>query len=286
MRRSSSWGGRGAALVATIVKVAAIQMSSGQDVAANLAAAADLLAEASRQGAQLMVLPENFAYLGARDSERLAAAEHWGEGPIQTFLRAQAEEKKIWLVGGTIAVWAEDGRARSASLLLAPNGEITARYDKIHLFDVSIPGSAESYQESATTAPGDAVVSARTPLGRIGMAVCYDVRFPALFERLGGLGLEILALPAAFTVATGEVHWRLLIRARAVEALCYVIAAAQTGEHAGGRSTYGHSMIVGPWGEVLAERDSGAGVVLANLDMIALAEVRERFPALEHRKPL
>lgn len=272
-------------------------MTSGREVAANLSAASELLKEASEQGAQLVVLPENFAFLGAEDSERLAAAEHWGHGPIQEFLCNQAAEKGIWLVGGTIAVWDDNGqgdegvpgegaRARSASLLLDPQGEVHARYDKIHLFDVGIPGSPESYRESAATTPGTDVVSADTPLGRIGMAVCYDLRFPALFDRLGAIGADILTLPAAFTVPTGEAHWRVLIRARAIEALSYVVAAAQGGEHAGGRRTYGHSMIVDPWGAVVAERDAGAGVVMAELDMMALGQMRERFPALQHRRLL
>ena len=268
-------------------------MTSGRDVAANLSTASDLLREASGKGAQLVVLPENFAFLGADDAERLAFAERWGEGPIQTFLSDQAMELGVWLVGGTIALRAVDhgegdagARARSASLLLDPRGEVKARYDKIHLFDVGIPDSAESYQESAATQPGTEVVSASTPLGRIGMAVCYDLRFPALFDRLGALGTDILTLPAAFTVPTGQAHWRVLIRARAVEALAYVVAAAQWGDHDAGRTTYGHSMIVDPWGVVMAERDAGAGVIMADLDMMALQQLRERFPALQHRRRL
>jgi len=266
-------------------------MTSGRDVTGNLTIASSLLEDATRKGAQLVVLPENFAFLGADDSERLAAAESEGEGPIQAFLRDQAGARGIWLVGGTVALRDEDDehrgrRARSASLLLGPDGGVVARYDKIHLFDVGIPGSAESYRESATTQPGARVVSVQTPLGRIGMAVCYDLRFPALFDRLGAQGMDILALPAAFTVPTGEAHWHVLVRARAIEALSYVVAAAQWGEHDGGRTTYGHSMIVDPWGRVLAEREAGAGVIMADLDMMALGQLRERFPSLRHRRPL
>lgn len=268
------------------MKVAAIQMTSGRDVETNLAAASQHLDVASREGAKLVVLPENFAYLGAQDAERLVAAETWGDGPIQDFLMNQAKEHGIWLVGGSIAIRSEDGRSRSRSLLLDPHGAVAARYDKIHLFDVGIPGSEESYQESATTVAGTEVVSAQTPLGRIGMAVCYDLRFPALFQRLGEQGMDILALPAAFTVPTGGAHWQVLLRARAIESLSFVVASAQWGEHGGGRKTYGHSMIIDPWGEVLAERGAGAGVVMADLDMMSLEQVRDRFPVLRHRRPL
>ena len=160
-------------------------------------------------------------------------------------------------------------------MLIDPRGEVKARYDKIHLFDAGIPGSAESYQESTTTQPGTDVVSANTPLGRIGIAVCYDLRFPALFDLLGGLGTEILTLPAALTVPTGKAHWSVLTRARAVEALAYVVAAAQWGDHDSGRTTYGHSMIVDPWGVIIAERDAGAGVIMADLDMMALQHRRQ-----------
>jgi len=271
---------------AVSVKVAAIQMTSGRDVETNLAAASQHLEAASREGAKLVVLPENFAYLGAQDAERLAVAETWGDGPVQEFLSNQAKEQGIWLVGGSIAIRSEDGRSRSRSLLLDPDGAVAARYDKIHLFDVGIPGSEESYQESATTVPGTEVVSAQTPLGRIGMAVCYDLRFPALFQQLGEQGMDILVLPAAFTVPTGEAHWQVLLRARAIESLSFVVASAQWGEHGGGRKTYGHSMIVDPWGEVLAERGAGAGVVMADLDMMSLEQVRDRFPVLRHRRPL
>ena len=274
-----------------MTRVAAIQMTSGRDVAANLDAASAMLAEASGMGAQLLVLPENFAFLAADDTERLAAAERWGAGAVQAFLREQARALGAWLVGGTIALWedaegAGSRRARAASLLVDPRGEIRARYDKIHLFDVGLPGSGERYRESASTSPGTEVVSAETDVGRIGMAVCYDLRFPALFDRLGVLGAEILALPAAFTVPTGEAHWRVLVRARAIETLAYVVAAAQCGEHAGGRLTYGHSIIVDPWGAVVAERAAGPGVVMADLDMMRLQRLRERFPALQHRRTL
>lgn len=261
-------------------------MTSGRSVERNLQAAAQLLHEARASGAELAVLPENFAFLGADDRERLSVGESWAAGPIQSFLAAQAAANGVWLVGGTVPIRDGSGKVHSASLLFTPEGELAVRYDKIHLFDVGIPGATESYQESATTVAGVKPVSAVTPFGHLGLAVCYDLRFPALFQRLGELGMEILVLPAAFTVPTGEAHWRVLLRARAIEGLCYVIAAAQSGEHPGGRRTYGHSMIVDPWGEILTELDAGPGVIVAELDMMRLRQVRESFPALEHRRQL
>jgi deaminated glutathione amidase len=269
------------------MKAAAVQMTSGRDVARNLAEAERLIAFAAEGGAELAVLPENFSFLGADDAERLAAAERPGEGPAQAFLAEQARAHGLWLVGGTVPIRDRNDRASSRSYLVAPDGSTAAQYDKIHLFDVAIPGqAAESYRESATTAPGERVVTAETPFGRIGMTVCYDLRFPALFHRLGVLGVEIIVVPAAFTVPTGRVHWQPLLRARAIESLTFVVAAGQWGEHPGGRKTYGHSMIVGPWGDVLACREEGAGVVFADLDMIELERLRNQFPVLTHRREL
>ena len=269
------------------MRAAAIQMTSGRDVARNLEAAAELIATAVAERAELVVLPENFSFLGAQDAERLAAAEQPGRGPAQDFLAEQARSHGVFIVGGTIPIAGPGGRASSRSLLVDPEGRTVAAYDKIHLFDVSVPGSAgETYRESATTVPGSAIVSGATPLGRIGMAICYDLRFPALFHRLSVAGMDVLALPAAFTVPTGRVHWQPLLQARAIESLTYVVASGQWGEHAGGRRTYGHSMIVSPWGEVLAELPSGAGAVSADLDMMRLSEIRAKFPVLEHRREL
>jgi deaminated glutathione amidase len=273
------------------VKAAAVQMTSGRDVDRNLAEAGQLVALAAEQGAELVVLPENFSFLGATDAERLAAAEPFENGPAQSFLAAAAERHRVWLVGGTIPIRDGAGRASSRSLLFGPDGNRVAHYDKIHLFDVDVsnmPGgrAVERYGESATTLAGTRVVTAAAPFGRIGMTVCYDIRFPALFHRLGVNGMEILVVPAAFTVPTGRVHWQPLLQARAIESLVYVVAAGQCGEHAGGRKTHGHSMIVGPWGEILAVRDESPGVVCADLDMIRLEELRETFPALAHRREL
>jgi len=269
------------------MRVAAIQMTSGAEVAANLAAAADLLGRAAAAGAQFIVLPENFAYLDADEAGRLAITENFGAGPIQAFLAHTARTHGVWLVGGTTPIRGlEDRRAYSASLLYGPDGECKARYDKIHLFDVGVPGAEESYRESATAIPGVRPVVHAASVGRIGLAVCYDVRFPALFHELGERGMDLLALPAAFTVPTGEAHWHVLLRARAIESLCYVVAAAQCGEHAGGRRTYGHSLIVGPWGDVLAECPAGPGFVAAEVDIMRVERLRTRFPALEHRRAL
>lgn len=268
-------------------RVAAVQMTSTTDVAANLAEAARLVAEAAAVGARLVVLPENFSFMGADDAARVAAAEADGEGPAQAFAREQAGRHGIWLVAGTIPIRRPDGRVLSRSLLTAPDGRIAASYDKIHLFDVSVPAAdGESYRESATTEAGTRVVSAATALGRIGMAVCYDLRFPALFASLGRLGMDLLVLPAAFTVPTGRLHWRPLLVARAIESLSYVVASGQWGRHAGGRQTYGHSMIVGPWGDVLGECADGAGITHAEVDMIDLGRLRRQFPVLDHRREL
>ena len=270
------------------MKAAAVQMTSTRDVAANLREAGRLVAEAARQGAKLVVLPENFSFLGATDADRVAAIEPFGDGPAQRFLAETAESLGLWIVGGTIPIRDHGGdRASSRSLLVGPDGRVAAHYDKIHLFDVDIPGrAAERYAESATTLAGTRVVTAKTPLARIGMTVCYDVRFPALFHRLSVLGTDIVVVPAAFTVPTGEVHWLPLLQARAIESLVYVVAAGQCGEHAGGRKTYGHSLILGPWGELLAEAPTGPGVVCADVDMIRLEELRQRFPTVTHRREL
>ncbi|HSG66178.1 MAG TPA: carbon-nitrogen hydrolase family protein [Gammaproteobacteria bacterium] len=269
------------------MKAAAVQMQSGADVAANLEAAEQLLRDAAAAGATLAVLPENFAFLAVDDAGKLAMAEQPGRGPVQDFLGRNARDLGLWLVGGTLPLrGSEPRRTFAASLLYGPDGTCKARYDKVHLFDVGVPGVDESYRESATTIPGNGLVSYTAPFGRLGMVVCYDIRFPALFDSLGASGTDILSVPAAFTVPTGEAHWQVLLRARAIESLCYVVAAAQWGVHPGGRRTYGHSMIVGPWGEVLAQRPRDPGIVVAELDIMRLETLRTRFPALAHRRSL
>lgn len=267
------------------VRLAALQMTSGDDVAANLEAARRLLHEAARQGARLAVLPENFAFMSADEGARAGIAEADGEGPIQDFLAATARACGLWLVGGTIPVRsAETGRSFAACIVWDEQGRRVGRYDKMHLFDVQVPGSTEAYRESTRTMPGDGLLTLETPFGVLGVAVCYDLRFPELFRGLQARGASILALPAAFTRRTGEAHWHVLLKARAIENLAYVVAAAQGGEHPGGRRTYGHSLVIGPWGEVLAEAGSAPGVVSAALDQAYLQRLRTDFPVLDHRR--
>lgn len=267
-------------------RVAVLQMCSGPRVEANLDSAAALLEAAAAAGACLAVLPENFSFLGAAETDRLAVAEPPGEGPVQHFLADRAQTLGLWIVGGTLPVLEPgEARPRAASILFDDQGRAVARYDKLHLFDVHVPGSDEGYRESAGTAPGVGAVLAATPAGKLGMAVCYDVRFPELFRSLSDAGLEAISLPSAFTVPTGRAHWELLVRARAVDNLSFVLAAAQWGEHEGGRRTWGDSMIVDHWGQVLARRREGVGVVVADLDLEAQRDARRRFPLLTHRLP-
>ena len=271
--------------VNTMPIMAAIQMVSGPDVAENLAAAAELLARAAAGGARLAVLPENFALMGRGENDKVRVREAEGEGPIQLFLAEQAARHGLWLVGGTIPLRTvgDDDRVRAACLLFDDRGRQVARYDKVHLFDVQVVGSAERYAESATIEPGDRYVVAATPLGRLGLAVCYDLRFPEQFRCMVEQGMELLVLPAAFTAATGKAHWETLLRARAIENQCYVIASAQGGKHANGRETYGDSLIIDPWGEILARLPHGPGVVLAEFNRERLENVRQQFPVLQHR---
>lgn len=262
-------------------------MTSAPEVEANLAMARGLLERAHAQGAALAVLPENFAIMGRKESDKVEAGEPLGEGPIQAFLGHCARELHMWIVGGTIPllVDGENGRVAAASLVFDEHGRCITRYDKIHLFDVDIPDREERYRESATIAPGREAVVIPTPVGRLGLAVCYDVRFPELFRVLQAQGAEILTLPSAFTAATGRAHWELLLRARAVENLCYVLAPAQSGMHPNGRETYGDSMIVDPWGHVLGRvAEPGPGLAVADIDRTLQQDLRTRFPALSHRR--
>ncbi len=267
-------------------RVAAIQMASGPNVAANLGEAERLIARAANDGAELVVLPENFALMGQTELDKLPIREQDGDGPIQEFLAAQADRHGIWLVGGTIPLCCDvPDKVYASCLLYDPDGRRVARYDKIHLFDVTVrEDDEEQYNESMTIDPGREVVVADTPFGRLGLAVCYDLRFPEQFRCLLNQGMQIIALPAAFTAITGKAHWELLVRARAVENLCYVIAAGQGGFHVGGRETHGDSMIVDPWGIVVGRLNRGPGVTLADLDQERLHRIRRSFPATEHRR--
>lgn len=271
----------------TAKRIAALQMNSGADVAANLDQAEALLREAAAAGACLAALPENFAFMGERDRDKLAYGEADGQGPIQDRLSALARELDLWIVAGTLPIRQENGeRVYAACCVYDSDGTRVARYDKVHLFDIEVPGSGgERYRESASIAPGEPqAVVVDTPAGRLGLSVCYDLRFPELYRRLSAAGAELLCVPAAFTVKTGEAHWELLLRARAVENLCYVIAPGQCGTHPGGRGTYGHSLIVEPWGRVLSCREQQTGVVLAERDAATQQELRRGFPALSHRR--
>jgi len=259
-------------------------MNSGPDVAQNLSVAGQLLSEAAAAGAVLALLPENFAIMGAREADRLAVAETPGAGPIQDAMAELAQRLSLWIVAGTLPLKGRvPKRIAPASVVFDANGRQVARYDKIHLFDVDIPEKGESYRESATFEAGREPVVIATPAGMLGLSVCYDLRFPELYRQLAARGAQLLAVPAAFTVPTGLAHWEVLLRARAVENLCYVLAAAQWGRHANGRETYGDALIVDYWGRVLARQPSGAGVVLAEIDTAAQTGVREGFPALKHR---
>ncbi|OBS09956.1 carbon-nitrogen hydrolase family protein [Acidihalobacter prosperus] len=266
-------------------RVAAIQMASGPNREANLLEAARLLEEAADAGARLAVLPECFDLMPRSDAERAAAAETDGQGRVQDFLAAQAQRHQLWLVGGTIPLRSDDpARAYASCLVYGPDGRRVARYDKIHLFDVSLSASGEQYHESATTMPGREPVVVQTDIGCVGLAVCYDLRFPELFRTLQRRGAELFVLPSAFTALTGQAHWDVLLRARAIENLSYLVAAAQGGFHVSGRETYGHSQVVDPWGLVLAGRGSGAGVVVADVDLAQQRRIRGQFPTLEHHR--
>lgn len=266
-------------------RVAAVQMTSGPDVQANLEQARVLLEQAAASGARLAVLPENFAFMGLGDADKRAVGEADGDGPIQQFLSSTSKRLSLWIIGGTAPVRVpNEGRVAAASLVYDASGNRAARYDKIHLFDVDVPGKkGETYRESANVAPGSAPVVVDTPIGKVGLSVCYDVRFPELFRQLSAAGAQVLTVPSAFTGPTGRAHWETLLRARAIENLCYVIAPAQSGFHANGRETYGDSMVIDHWGRILRRRPRGIGVVIAELDLELQTQVRAEFPSLRHR---
>lgn len=264
-----------------VFKVSAIQMVSGTSVQANLDKAAELIAQAAAQGARLVVLPEYFCFLGRRDPEKLAFMETPGQGPIQSFLSEAARKHGIWLLGGTLPLQSEDpDRIYNAMLVYDPQGTQVARYDKIHLF--GFRKGEEAYDESISIRPGaNGPQVVETPAGRVGLSVCYDLRFPELYRAMGDVSL--IVVPAAFTYTTGSAHWEILLRARAIENQCYVLAAAQGGKHENGRRTWGHSMLIDPWGEVLQCLPEGEGVVLGDIDPARMNDVRLSLPALRHR---
>jgi nitrilase len=261
-------------------RIAAVQMVSGPDIAQNLRDADRLVAEAAARGAQLVVLPEYFPLISGDDMDKVRAREKDGAGPLQDFLRETALRHKVWLVGGSIPLEATvPDKVRNSCLVFDAAGRRVARYDKIHLF--GFRRGTEHYNESQTIEPGDAVVAFDSPVGRVGVSICYDLRFPELYRAMGPV--DLLVVPAAFTHTTGQAHWELLLRARAVENLCYVLAAAQGGTHPSSRQTWGDSMAVDPWGGVLDRLAKGPGVVTAEMDTARIADLRASLPALQHR---
>ena len=264
----------------SMFRVAAIQMASGPNVQANLQEASRLIELAAATGARIIALPEYFCLMGMRDTDKVKVREKDGSGPVQDFLAAEARRHKAWIVGGTLPLECEDaGRVRNACLVYDGEGKRVARYDKIHLFGFDL--GTEKYAEQDTIEPGRAVVTVDSPWGRLGLSVCYDLRFPELYRAMGEV--DLLFIPAAFTETTGKAHWETLIRARAIENQCFVVAPAQGGYHVNGRETHGHTMIVDPWGVVLDRLPRGSGVVVAGVNPTYTAKIRRSLPALKHR---
>ncbi|WPO99229.1 carbon-nitrogen hydrolase family protein [Pseudomonas sp. HR96] len=266
---------------------AVIQMVSQSDVLANLGQAEQLLRQAAEGGARLAVLPENFAAMGRRDAGAIGLAEAQGEGPILPWLKRTAAALKLWIVAGTVALPPEGrpgDKVRACSLLIDDQGRQAARYDKLHLFDVDVADARGRYRESDDYAHGQAVVVADTPVGRLGLSVCYDLRFPELYTALREAGAELITAPSAFTAVTGAAHWEVLIRARAIETQCYLLAAAQGGIHPGPRETWGHAAIVDPWGRIVAHQERGEAVLQAARDSNEQASIRARMPVANHRR--
>lgn len=265
---------------AGVIKVAGIQMASSPHVSSNLIEAERLIAIAANQGAKIVVLPEYFCIMGAKENDKVLAREKPNDGPIQRFLSRMAREHKIWLIGGTVPLVSNyPNKIRNSCLVYNDKGEQVARYDKIHLFGLDL--GAEHYHEENTIESGDTVVTVNTPYGKIGLSICYDLRFPELYRAMGEV--DIIVVPSAFTETTGKAHWESLIRARAIENLCYVIAPAQGGYHLSGRETHGNSMIVDPWGVILDRLPRGSGVVIASMNRDYQASLRKSLPALKHK---
>ncbi|MBC7498980.1 MAG: carbon-nitrogen hydrolase family protein [Herminiimonas sp.] len=264
-----------------IDKIAAVQMVSTPVVEENMATAQRLIGQAAGEGVQLVLLPEYWSVMGMHEVDKLALAETDGSGPIQDFMAACAQRHGVWLVGGTLPMASGDsGKVRNTTLVFDPNGKCVSRYDKIHLF--SFTGAAEAYDEARTIMAGTQVTSFDAPFGRVGLSVCYDLRFPELYRAMGEVSLVVV--PAAFTYTTGRAHWEVLLRARAIENQCYVLAAAQGGTHQNGRRTWGHSMLIDAWGEIKAVCPEGEGLAVGDIDPHHLLTVRKNLPALTHRK--
>lgn len=271
---------KAAASAAGIVKIAGIQMASGPNVSANLSEAERLIKIATEQGAKLIVLPEYFAIMGIKDTDKVKVGEKEGNGPIQQFLSSTAKKMDVWIVAGSIPLQSETkDKVYNACMVYDNTGKLVARYNKIHLFGLNLGN--EKYHEESTIVPGTQVVTVDSPFGKIGLSICYDLRFPELYRAMGEV--DLILIPAAFTETTGKAHWETLIRARAIENLCYVLAPAQGGYHASGRETHGDSMIVDPWGVVLDRLPRGSGVVIASMNLDYQASLRKSLPALKHR---
>ncbi len=267
------------------MKVAVIQLASGPVVESNLQEVKRLARECALAGAGLVVLPENFACMGNQETDKLAIAESHGDGPIQNFVSELASELNLWIVAGTVPIKSQDPqRVYASCLVYDATGKPVVRYDKAHLFDVRLTESGETYLESETIAAGHELAWFDSPFGRVGLAVCYDLRFPEMFRNMVNQGVEIFVIPSAFTATTGRAHWEILLRARAVENLSYIMASNQGGYHVSGRETYGNSMIVNPWGEIQSRMNAGSGFVVAELDRQRLATLRETFPVLKHQR--
>jgi len=264
-----------------MARVALVQMVSSAKIAENLQQIEKLMTKARDSQAELVVLPENFAFMGTKDTDKLQIAEVYGQGPIQQKVSQLARQLGLWVIAGSISLKTMGSRVRSGCLVYDNQGTCVARYDKIHLFDVCV-SEHEKHQESLTVEPGNELVVVDTPVGKIGLTICYDLRFPELYQQLLFQGAQLFTVPSAFTAVTGLAHWEILLRARAVENLCYVLAANQGGQHENGRSTYGHSMIVEPWGKVLVEKEAGSGVVTADIDLQGLQQLRVHFPCVDH----
>jgi nitrilase len=261
-------------------RVAALQMVSAPDRERNIAEAGRLIAQAARDGAQLVLLPEYFCFLGFKDTDKLALRETPHEGPIQQFLSDAARKHGVWVIGGTLPLASpEPDRVLNTTLVFDPTGKQVARYDKIYLFNFE--KGEESFDEARTICPGSEVRTFEAPFGRVGLSVCYDLRFPEIYRKMGDCAL--IVVPSAFTYTTGRAHWEILLKARAVENQCYVLAAAQGGKHENGRRTWGHSMLIDPWGEIVAIREEGAGVAAGSVDLARIEAVRQSLPAYRHR---
>lgn len=271
---------------AHMTRVAVIQMVSGNNLENNLEEASDLIHQAASQHAEFVLLPEYFPIISDNEHDKVKLCEPFGNGPLQEFLSSQSRAHHIWLMGGTIPLQSEDlDRVYNSCLLFNPNGDITARYEKTHLFDVNVNDREnEYYNESNTIKAGDKVVTVTTPFAQIGMSICYDLRFPELYRKMLEEKINLITVPSAFTFSTGKRHWETLLKARAVENLCFVMAANQGGKNTKRRTTWGHSMIINPWGDILACIEDDRGIAIADLDFMEQAKLRKSFPALNHRK--